>query len=275
VSERDYTEIFDLGGKTAVVTGGAGTLGREFAAALLQHGANVAVLDIDAGRTEAVAVALADRHGGRVLGLACDVAAPESVETAVRGVVERFGAVDVLLNNAAYVPADATRFYAPFEAYGLDEWRRVMAVNIDGLFLMAQAVGRRMVEQGRGGSIVQTSSIYGVMGADERIYEGSHFRGGAINCPAPYAASKAAVIGLTRWLATHWAEHGIRVNAIAPGGVEAGQNETFRRRYGARVPLGRMARAEEMVSTVLYLASDASGYVTGQCLMVDGGLSAW
>jgi NAD(P)-dependent dehydrogenase (short-subunit alcohol dehydrogenase family) len=275
VSERDYSQTFDLGGKTAIVTGGAGTLGREFAAALLQHGAAVAVLDIDAERADALAGELAERYRDRALGLPCDVSDAESVEAAVRRVVERFGAVDVLVNNAAYVPTDFARFYAPFERYDLDQWRRVMAVNIDGLFLMAQAVGRRMVAQGRGGSIVQTSSIYGVMGADKRIYEGSEFRGSPINCPPPYAASKAAVIGLTRWLATYWAEHRIRVNAVAPGGVEAGQNETFRRRYGARVPLGRMARPDEMVSTVLYLAADASSYVTGQCLMVDGGLSAW
>jgi NAD(P)-dependent dehydrogenase (short-subunit alcohol dehydrogenase family) len=139
---------------------------------------------------------------------------------------------------------------------------------------MAQAVGRRMLAQG-GGSIVQTASIYGLVGPDARIYEGSDYLGGPINTPAVYAASKAAVVGLTKWLATHWAKDGIRVNCLVPGGVSSGQNSAFSVKYSSRVPLGRMARDEEMVPALLYLASDASSYVTGQVLAVDGGWTAW
>jgi NAD(P)-dependent dehydrogenase (short-subunit alcohol dehydrogenase family) len=150
-----------------------------------------------------------------------------------------------------------------------------MSVNIDGMFLMAQAVGRHMVARGGGGAVIQTASIYGLVGPDARIYEGSDYLGGAINTPAVYAASKAAVVGLTRWLATHWAQQGIRVNCLVPGGVSSGQNSTFSERYSERVPMGRMARADEMVPALLYLASDASSYVTGQVLAVDGGWTAW
>lgn len=273
--ERNYSQVFNLSGKTALVTGGAGVLGPEFAAALLQYGANVAVADINPETTAKVARSLAEKHRDHVLGIVCDVAEPSSVAAMVHEVTEHFGSIDILLNNAAYFADDFPAFFAPFEDYSLEQWRKVMAVNIDSMFLVAQAVGKRMLEQGRGGTIIQMSSIYGIVSSDNRIYEGSEYLGSPINNPAVYSASKAAVVGLTRWLATYWAQHNIRVNAIAPGGVESGQNEAFKQRYGARVPMGRMAQREEIVSTVLYLASDASSYITGQCLVVDGGLSVW
>jgi NAD(P)-dependent dehydrogenase (short-subunit alcohol dehydrogenase family) len=166
-------------------------------------------------------------------------------------------------------------FFAPFEDYSLQTWRDVMAVNIDGMFLMAQAVGRHMVESSRGGAIVQTASIYGLVGPDNRIYEGSSYLGGPINTPAVYAASKAAVVGLTRWLATYWAGAGIRVNCLVPGGVSSGQNSAFSELYASRTPLNRMAEADEIVPALLYLVSDASSYVTGQVLAVDGGWTSW
>jgi NAD(P)-dependent dehydrogenase (short-subunit alcohol dehydrogenase family) len=150
-----------------------------------------------------------------------------------------------------------------------------MGVNIDGMFLMAQAVGKQMIAQGHGGSIIQTASIYGVAAPDQRIYEGSQYLGRPINTPAVYSASKAAVIGLTRYLASYWGSQGIRVNTLTPGGVESGQNDVFSRKYSARVPLGRMARTDEMQSALLFLASDASSYVTGQNLIIDGGLTCW
>ena len=150
-----------------------------------------------------------------------------------------------------------------------------MSVNIDGMFLMAQSVGRQLLRQGHGGAVIQTASIYGLVGPDPRIYEGSEYLGGPINTPAVYAASKAAVVGLTKWLATHWASSGIRVNCLVPGGVSSGQNSTFSEHYSSRVPMGRMAKSDEMVPALLYLASDASSYVTGQVLAVDGGWTCW
>ena len=164
--------------------------------------------------------------------------------------------------------------FAPVEDYSLDTWRQIMSVNLDGMFLVAQAVGTGMARRGRG-SIVQTSSIYGLMGPDQRIYEGSEYLGRPINTPPVYSASKGGVVGLTRYLATYWAAQGVRVNAITPGGISSGQNDEFRQRYSARIPLGRMAEADEVAAGVLYLASDAASYVTGQDLHVDGGLSAW
>ena len=262
---------FQFGGKVALVTGGAGILGRKFCAGLAEAGAKVAVVDLDADAARAVALTL----GGDAAGFDCDVSDPESVQACVAAVIGRFGAIDVLHNNAATKSRDVRAFFTPFESYSLDTWREVMSVNIDGMFLMAQAVGKHMVGRGQGGAVIQTASIYGLVGPDSRIYEGSDYLGGPINTPAVYAASKAAVVGLTKWLATHWARDGIRVNCLVPGGVSSGQNGVFSQRYSQRVPMGRMAEADEMVPALLYLASDASSYVTGQVLAVDGGWTAW
>lgn len=275
MSEGSYRGSFDLTGKVAVVTGGAGILGRHFCAGLVESGASVAVVDVEADNATDVASALRSRYGGRAIGVGCDVVEPASVRTMVEQVVGAFGEINILHNNAASKSRDLGAFFAPFEEYTLDEWRQIMAVNLDGMFLVAQAVGRQMIAQGRGGTIIQTASIYGVMAPDHRIYEGSSYLGRSMNTPAVYTASKAAVIGLTKHLATYWADKGIRVNTLTPGGVESGQNEEFGRRYSARVPMNRMASAHEMVGALLYLASDASSYVTGQNLIVDGGLNAW
>lgn len=275
MNKADYRGAFDFSGKAAIITGGAGILGPHFAAGLLQNGAQVAIVDINEEATRKTVETLVRDHGENVTGIVCDITKTEAVASMVREVAERFGGIHILLNNAGYFPDDLAAFYAPFEEYTLEQWRKVTSVNIDAMFLVAQAVGRQMIRQKTGGTVIQTSSIYGTLAADNRIYEGSEYRGHQINNPAVHSTSKAAVIGLTRWLATHWAEHNIRVNAIAPGGVESGQNKTFQGLYGRRVPLGRMAKPEEMVSTALYLASDATSYVTGQCLLVDGGLSAW
>jgi NAD(P)-dependent dehydrogenase (short-subunit alcohol dehydrogenase family) len=267
---------FDLAGRTAVVTGGGGILGKGFCEVLAAHGARVAVLDRDVEAATRTAEAIRESvTGAELLALSCDVADAGQVADAVGQIVARFGGIDILHNNAATKTGDLQKFFDPFETYGLQTWREVMSVNIDGMFLMAQAVGRQMLVQGRGGSIIQTASIYGVVAPDQRIYEGSQYMGRPINTPAVYAASKSAVVGLSMYLAAYWGDKGIRVNTLTPGGVESGQNDTFSKRYSARVPLGRMAEAGEMESALLFLASDASSYITGQNLIVDGGLTCW
>ena len=267
---------FDLSGRTAIVTGGGGILGQGFCEVLAAYGANVAVFDVnDESAARTVAALKQSTPSANTLAVACDVSSPESVSQAVARVIKTFGAVDILHNNAATKTANLADFFAPFEDYRLETWREIMNVNIDGMFLMAQAAGRQMVAQGRGGSIIQTASIYGVVAPDQRIYEGSQYMGRQINTPAVYSASKAAVIGLTRYLASYWGANGIRVNTLTPGGVESGQNDVFSRKYSARVPLARMARADEMQSALLFLASDASSYMTGQNLVIDGGLTCW
>jgi NAD(P)-dependent dehydrogenase (short-subunit alcohol dehydrogenase family) len=270
-----YKAKFSLEGKVAIVTGGAGILGKHFCRGLAESGAKVAILDIQKDNASNLANSINSEFSSRSIGYHCDVADPGSVNEAVMQVVSDFGKIDILHNNAASKSDDLNAYFSPFENYSLHEWRKVMSVNIDGMFLMAQSVGNQMIKQGQGGSIIQTASIYGVAAPDQRIYEGSSFLGREINTPAVYSASKAAVIGLTKYLATYWAEKGIRVNTLSPGGTESGQNKEFNNRYSARVPLGRMANANEIVGALIYLASDASSYVTGQNLIVDGGLNSW
>ena len=268
-------DVSSLNGKTAIITGGAGILGKHFSEGLAGCGSHVVVVDLNEKEGEMIARDLTRRYGQQCISIVCDVSEPTSVSSMVDEVMKQFGDINVLHNNAASKSSNLEAFFAPFEEYTLDQWREVTKVNLDGMFLVAQAVGRKMVEQSRGGSIIQTASIYGLLAPDSRIYEGSSYMGRAINTPAVYSASKAAVIGLTKYLATYWADKNIRVNCITPGGAESGQNDTFKEKYSNRVPLGRMAQAEEMVGALLYLASDASSYVTGQNIIIDGGLSAW
>jgi NAD(P)-dependent dehydrogenase (short-subunit alcohol dehydrogenase family) len=269
-----FKDMFDLNGRTAVVTGGCGILGRRFAEGLAEFGANVALLDLDEQVVQNAAAEISVRYDGRARGYACDITLPETVRRVATTVEADLGPVSILLNNAASKTRDVDAFFAPVATFSLETWREIMAVNLDGMFNVAQVFGTRMAERGYG-SIVQTASIYGLMAPDQRIYEGSEYQGRAINTPAVYTASKAGVIGLTKHLATYWGAQGVRVNTLTPGGVESGQNDTFKQRYGARVPLGRMARADEMVGAMLFLVSDAASYVTGQNIAVDGGLSAW
>jgi len=275
MNKISYCNLFDLSGKIAVVTGGAGLLGQHFCAGLAESGATVVVVDLQKDKAQEFAKTLSVRYKTQTMGLGCDVSDPESVQAMTEQVVREFSVINILHNNAAGKSDDLDAFFSPFEEYSLDQWRKIMAVNLDGMFLVAQAVGKQMVVQGKGGSIIQTASIYGVMAPDHRIYEGSFYLGRQINTPAVYSASKAAVIGLTKYLATYWADKGIRVNTLTPGGIESGQNDNFNRRYSARIPMNRMAIAQEMVGALLYLASEASSYVTGQNIIVDGGLNAW
>ena len=166
------------------------------------------------------------------------------------------------------------RYFAPAEEFDLDTWREIMAVNLDGAFLVAQEIGARMARRRRG-SIIQTASIYGVVGPDQRIYEGSEYGGRPINTPPVYSASKAGIVGLTRYWATYWGPRGVRVNTLTPGGVFAGQEQDFLDAYNRRVPMGRMAREDELDGAVLFLLSDASSYMTGANLVIDGGWTAW
>ena len=266
--------LFSLTGKVAVVTGGAGLLGQVFCQALVTAGANVAIIDLDKQAADKTATTIEKAETQKVIAVECDITSPESVSVMVKTVVTQLGGIDILLNNAASKGSSLDQFFAPFENYSLQAWREVMAVNIDGLFLVAQSVGSQMKKQG-GGSIIQVSSIYGVVAPDQRIYQGSEYNGRAINTPAVYSVSKAAVLGLTSYLSTYWADSKIRVNTLTPGGIASGQNSEFNQNYSNRVPLGRMGEASELTGALIYLASDASSYVTGQNIIVDGGLSAW
>ncbi|MFC4322488.1 SDR family oxidoreductase [Litchfieldia salsa] len=272
---NSYFDRFRLDGKTAIVTGGAGILGTHFCCGLADAGANIAVVDIDIDKAREVAEIINNNYASKAIAIQCDVSSEESVKEMVSQVVSVFKEIHILHNNAAGKSKNLEAFFQEFEEYQLEQWKEIMSINLDGMFLVAKYVGKEMKKQKKGGSIIQTSSIYGEMAPDQRIYEGSNYLGRQINTPAVYSASKAGVIGLTKYLATYWAEDNIRVNTIIPGGVESGQNKIFIENYSKRIPLGRMSQPEEMVGALLFLASEASSYVTGQSIILDGGLNAW
>jgi NAD(P)-dependent dehydrogenase (short-subunit alcohol dehydrogenase family) len=265
-----YSKLFDLSGRVALVTGGAGLLGKHFCRGLADVGANVVVADRSREDAEAVARSLP----GDAMAVGIDLTAESEIAAMVDRITAKYGRLDILHNNAATKPKELQRFFDPVESFSMEIWQEVMRVNLDAMFMVARCVGGYMARR-EGGSIIQTASIYGIMAPDQRIYEGSDYLGGPINTPAVYSASKAGVVGLTKYLASYWATQGVRVNTLTPGGVESGQNDVFRSKYSARIPMGRMARAEEMVGALLFLASDAASYVTGQNIVVDGGLSSW
>jgi NAD(P)-dependent dehydrogenase (short-subunit alcohol dehydrogenase family) len=264
--------LFDLAGRVAVVTGGMGRLGAEYASALAARGMRVAIFDVATGPAPGVA----DISSGSIRAFTVDVADRDSVERATAEVVEAWGVPHLLVNNAGLdappdAPADEV---GPFETYPESAFDRVMDVNVKGTLFCCQAVGARMAEAGRG-SIVNVSSIYGILSPDQSLYEFRREAGEEFVKPVAYSVSKSAILNLTRYLATYWASSGVRVNTITLAGVAAGQPQPFVDAYTKRVPVGRMAEAGEFVGAVVFLAADASSYVTGANLVVDGGWSAW
>lgn len=259
-------DAFRLDGKTIAMTGAAGILGQAAVAAFRAAGARVCALD----RTQADLDRLG-ADGDTLLKIPTDVSDRASVRAAADRLAATWGPADVLFNNAA---TKSENFFAPFEEFPLEDWNAVMAVNLTGAMLCAQAFGAPMARRGRG-AIVNTLSIYGIVAPDQRIYEGSEYLGRPINTPAIYSASKAGLWGLTKYLASYWGGQGVRCNAITPGGVFSGQNETFVRNYSEHVPLGRMASQQDIVNGMVFLASDASSYLNGHNLVVDGGWTVW
>jgi NAD(P)-dependent dehydrogenase (short-subunit alcohol dehydrogenase family) len=264
--------LFSLRGKTALLTGAAGLLGGTFARALAEAGAQVALIDVAA--PVELAVSVAGETSREVKAYACDLRDPSLFGAMINRIEDDLGPIDILHNNAATKGDSLAAFFAADEDFDPVLWREIMSVNLDAMFFLARTVGPRMASRGRG-SIIQTSSIYGLVAPDQRIYEGSLYQGLQISSPAIYSASKAGVIGLTRHLASLWGPSGVRVNCLVPGGIRSGQNSVFEANYSRRVPLGRMATPDDLVGALIFLASDASAYITGQVIAVDGGLTAW
>jgi NAD(P)-dependent dehydrogenase (short-subunit alcohol dehydrogenase family) len=260
---------FSLARRTVVITGGGGILGKRMTQALAGVGANVAIIEPDLGKAQAVVDEI--EGDGIVQAFSADITKPETVIDAHAQIEASLGPVYGLVNNAA---TKTENFFEPFESFPLDDWNSVIGVNLTGAMICCQIFGRSMVARG-GGAIVNTLSIYGIVAPDQRIYEGSMYEGRAINTPAVYSASKAGLWGLTKYLSTYWGDKNIRVNALTPGGVFSGQNDTFVKQYSNRVPMGRMAHQDEMSGALVFLLSDASSFVTGQNVVVDGGLSVW
>ena len=269
--------IFGLKGKVAVIFGGAGKMGQQFAITLGYAGAKVVLSDVDAKKCKAAAKEAAVLTGTSIIGLKCDAGKEGQVQELFKKVHDMYGKIDILIYN---VMAKPDGYYKPLNQYPVSTWEGVLNGNLTGAFLCCREA-KKYMEKSHGGSIVLTSSVYGIVGPDQRIYKDcspkKNIYGGAnpLNCPASYSASKAGLIGLAKHLAVQWGEFNIRVNVLVPGGVYDRQEESFHNEYVKRTPLGRMAVGSDYNGAVLFLASDASRYMTGAILVIDGGWTSW
>ncbi|AUX43719.1 short-chain dehydrogenase [Sorangium cellulosum] len=264
--------LFSLEGRVAIVTGALGLLGRHHCRALRDAGATVLATDLDHEACERFAA-----EAGLAAGLGADITRRPAIERLSDAALARFDRIDVLVNNAAvndkFESPSASAELSRFENYPIELWQRALDVNVTGTFLCCQVIGAHMARRRRG-SIVNIASTYGVVAPDQAIYrrpDGTQ----SFYKSAAYPATKGAVLALTRFAAAYWGASGVRVNAISPGGVEAGQDGYFIENYARKTPLGRMAQPGELAGALVFLASDASSYVTGANLLVDGGFTAW
>lgn len=269
VSER-VAKWFDVSGRVVVLTGATGRLGRYYADVLSEGGAHMVLIDLDGEKCATLAAELSSKYGTRALGLGVDISQKTKVFAAFDQVIAKYGRVDVLINNAA--AQQLTVFdgdVCSVEDFPIEVWQANLDVNLTGALLCAQAAGKQMVEQG-GGVILNIGSVYGVVACDQRIYGNSR-----INSSIAYATTKSGLVNFTRYLASYWQGKNIRVNCLSPGGVFNNQSPEFLENYIYKTMLKRMASLDDLGSAVLYLVSDASAWVTGTNLVVDGGFTAW
>ena len=261
-------KLFDLSDKTVVLTGAAGHLGANYVDGLSQAGANVVLSDINYQGCKKIEKQMREKYDVDPLSVKLDLTDSKSIKCMISKITKKYSSTDVLINNAAY-QGDKKIRSAGFEKLELGTWNKAINVNLTGIFLLCQAVGKIMLKQ-KSGNIINISSTYGMVGADQRIYGKS-----GLNSPAFYAATKSGILNLTRYLASYWNRTGIRVNTLSPGGVENNQDKNFIKKYSEKTMIGRMARNDEYVGALIFLASDASSYMTGSNLVIDGGWTAW
>lgn len=265
-------KLFSLQNKTVVLTGSAGRLGTRFSHVLSEAGANVVLVDIDDKQNTKLEKILARKYKTHPMSIRADISNESDVKRVKREIIAEYKKIDVLINNAHFVPREHPKRDAPFEQYPLELWDKTVSVNLRGLFLCCREIGDIMVRQNKG-IIVNISSIYGIVGADQRIYGKSR-----LNSPAFYSATKGAMVNLTLYLAAYWRGKNIRVNTLTLGGVydsKLHKDKEFVRRYSEKTILGRMSNKEDYDGALLLLASDASSYMTGANLIIDGGWTAW
>lgn len=272
--------LFDLSDRVVIVTGGAGFLARQHAAAVAEAGGTPVLLDIRYREALDTAGSVTEETGRSALALETDITDPEAVERALRTVLDRFGRVDALINNAANNPkmepgAENDTAFERFETFPLELWHDDITVGVTGALICCQVFGSHMAANG-GGSIVNIASDLAVIAPDQRIYrkDGLPEHRQPVK-PVTYSVVKSALLGLNRYLATYWATAGVRVNAISPAGVFNDHDEAFVRRLSDLIPMGRMTHRHELKGAIVFLCSDASSFITGHNLLVDGGRTCW
>jgi NAD(P)-dependent dehydrogenase (short-subunit alcohol dehydrogenase family) len=288
--EKSVKDAFDLTGRVAIITGGAGLLGVKHAEAIAEAGGRPVLADIDAGRAASAARIISEKYGVDCIGAMADITSRASIEALLQTVLDRFGRIDILINNAAnnpkvekasvhvpaeQVPSGQAQEWSRFENFPLPVWERDLMVGLTGAFLCCQVIGAEMAGRG-GGVILNIASDLAVIAPDQRIYRkpGLPEEQQPVK-PVTYSVVKSGLLGLTRYLSTYWAGQNVRVNALSPGGVYNGQPDEFVQKLTSLIPMGRMAHSDEYKGAVLFLVSDASSYMTGGNLVIEGGRTVW
>lgn len=281
MSSTEAFKKFDLSGRTALITGGAGLLGMEHGAALLESGATVVLTDVNGAALEAARETIArEAQGSRVQSEIMDVTEPDSIRSVAGALAQRGQRVDILVNNAAIDPkvgaAPGVLEASRLENFPLEQWELQVAVGLTGAFLCTQVFASAMAGDGKGGVVLNIASDLSVFAPDQRLYRKDGLPDDQQPVkPVTYSVIKFGLVGLTRYIATYWADRGVRANALSPGGVYTGQPEEFVRRLTNLIPAGRMAERTEYRAAVQFLCSDASAYLNGQNIVMDGGRSVW
>jgi NAD(P)-dependent dehydrogenase (short-subunit alcohol dehydrogenase family) len=263
----EMNDIFNLSGHVIVLTGASGLLGTEYAHGLCQAGANLVLADLDYEKCKKISKHLNKLYNTSSLPIKVDVTDHNSVKNMVKQTIDKFTKIDVLVNNAIFSEVNNNKI--SFEKFPLDVWQKGLDVNLNGIFLCSQECGKQMKKQ-KFGNIINISSIYGMVGPDQRIYGKTK-----IVKSAMYSVTKSAILNFTRYLAAYWAGTGIRVNTLSLGGVEENQDPIFKKNYSNKTMIGRMAKKNEYVGALIFLSSNASSYMTGSNLIIDGGWTAW
>lgn len=275
-------ELFDLSDRVAIITGGAGLLGETYADIIANAGGHPILADINEEGAIKKARTISDKYNVDSMGIKTDITVKTDIEKLLDVVLEKFGRIDILINNAANDPKvntnmdnDKCATWERFENFSLENWNRDILVGLTGTFLCTQIIGAEMARK-RYGVILNISSDLGIIAPDQRIYynEELPYEEQYVK-PVSYVVIKSAIIGLTRYVATYWADKNIRVNAICPGGVQTNQPKDFVDKLTFRIPMGRMAQKDEYKGAILFLISDASSYMTGSVLVIDGGRTCW
>lgn len=273
INSLSSKELFSLEGKVALVTGALGLIGKNHCKALSEAGASVIVADLNETKSKEFASEL----NSNSIGLGIDITNPESVKYAKNEIIKELKKIDILVNNAAINDMvenpDSEAEDSKFENYPLELFRKVIDVNVTGMFITSQIIGSEMAKV-KNGSIINVASTYGIVAPDQSIYKRPDGSQPFYKSPA-YPTAKGAVLNFTRFLASYWGKDNVRVNTLSPGGVENGQDDYFIENYSSRTPLGRMAIQTDYKGAIVFLASDASSYMTGANLVIDGGWTAW
>jgi NAD(P)-dependent dehydrogenase (short-subunit alcohol dehydrogenase family) len=276
---RELSKLFRLDGKVIVITGAAGLLGKKHADAVAAYGGHPILLDLSQEIVDVLAEELKAKYGVEATGFAVDITDESQIEINANLLIERYGKIDGLVNNAANNPKvedSSEKSFSRLENFPVGIWNQDIAVGLTGAFLCAKHYGYRIAQNPKGGSIVNISSDLGLMAPDQRLYANPDLPVAQQPVkPVTYSVVKTGLIGLTRYLSTYWATKNVRCNAMCPGGVESGQPEVFLREVCSRIPMNRLAKADEYQGTLIWMLSDASSYLNGSVVSVDGGRTAW